>query len=90
MRMHHPAEALRVAVTKKISMSMQASRTRLSGLSKELSRQWQDCQQTWRDTKSKEFDASYIQPLLDGVDNAVTAMEDLDKILKKLRHDCEL
>ena len=71
-------------------MSLHSSRSRLAGISKELSRQWQDTQQVWRDTKGKEFDSSYMQPLFDNVDNAVAAMEDLDKVLKKLRQDCEI
>ncbi len=71
-------------------MSLHSSRSRIAGLSKELNRQWQDTQQVWRDGKAKEFDSSYMQPLFDNVDNALAAMEDLDKVLKKLRQDCEL
>ncbi len=71
-------------------MSLHSSRTRLAGLSKELNRQWQDTQPVWRDAKGKEFDSTYMQLLFDNVDNAVAAMEDLDKVLKKLRQDCEL
>ena len=71
-------------------MSLHSSRSRLAGLSKELSRQWQDTQQIWRDAKGKEFDSIYMQPLFDNIDNAVAAMEDLDRVLKKLRKDCEI
>jgi len=71
-------------------MSLQASRTRLFGLSRELSRAWQDTLALWPDRKSREFDETYMQELFDSVDNAVAAMEDLDKVLKKLHDDCEI
>lgn len=60
------------------------------GLSRELIRNWQDTQEIWRDRKAKEFDQTYMQPLFDAADNAVAAMEDLDKLLAKLRKDCEI
>lgn len=71
-------------------MSLHSSRTRIAGLSRELTRTWQETQESWRDSKAKEFDATYMQELFSTVDNAVTAMEDLDKMLKKLKEDCEL
>ena len=70
-------------------MSLQGNRSRLSGLSKELSRSWQETQDFWRDQKRKDFDETYMRPLFDTIENAVVAMEDLDKILKKIRQDCE-
>jgi hypothetical protein len=70
-------------------MSLQSNRSRLSGLSKELSRSWQETQDHWRDQKRSEFDEAYMRPLFDTVENAVAAMEDLDKVLKKIRQDCE-
>ncbi|MDF1812847.1 MAG: hypothetical protein P1V20_11555 [Verrucomicrobiales bacterium] len=70
-------------------MSLQHNRARLAGLSKELNRSWQETQDQWRDQKRAEFEIAYMRPLFDSVENAVSAMEDLDKILKKLRQDCE-
>lgn len=71
-------------------MSLNNSRGRMLGLSRELIREWQDTQESWRDRKCREFDQSYMQPLFDSVDNAIAAMEDLDKLLLKLRNDCEI
>jgi|GEM_PF-398069 len=71
-------------------MSLQSSRSRLSGLSKELSRQWQAVQEVWLDSKGKEFNSNYMQALFDDIDSGVAAMEQLDKVLKKLKQDCEL
>ncbi|MEM7697695.1 MAG: hypothetical protein AAF236_04745 [Verrucomicrobiota bacterium] len=71
-------------------MTLNHHRGRLIGLSRELLRVWQETQESWRDAKAREFNETYMQPLFDEVDNAVTAIEDLEKILKKLRKDCEL
>ena len=70
-------------------MSLQSNRSRLAGLSKELNRSWQETQDQWRDQKRTEFDEVYMRPLFDSIENAVNAMDDLDKILKKIRKDCE-
>ncbi len=71
-------------------MSLNNSRGRLVGISRELLKSWQETQQFWHDRKGKEFDSNYMQPLFDAVDNASSAMDDLEKLLKKLRKDCEL
>lgn len=70
-------------------MSLQSNRSRVAGLSKELNRSWQETQDKWRDQKRNEFDETYMRPLFDSIENAVNAMDDLDKILKKIRKDCE-
>lgn len=70
-------------------MSLNHSKGRLTGLSRELLKTWQETQSVWHDQKSREFDTTYMQPLFDAMDHAVTAMDDLDKMLQKLRKDCE-
>ena len=70
-------------------MSMNHQNGRLFGLSKELLKSWQETQEVWRDQKCREFDNTYMQPLFDAVDHAVAAMDDLDKVLQKLKNDCE-
>lgn len=71
-------------------MSLNHSKGRLVGLSRELLRVWQDTQESWRDQKGREFDNLYMQPLFDAVDHASAAIEDLDKLLHRLRQDCEI
>jgi len=71
-------------------MSLNHSKGRLVGLSRELLRVWQETQESWRDQKAREFDTVYMQPMFDAVDHASAAIEDLDKILQKLRQDCEI
>lgn len=71
-------------------MSLNHSKGRLVGLSRELLRVWQETQESWRDQKAREFDTVYMQPMFDAVDHASAAIEDLDKILQRLRQDCEI
>jgi hypothetical protein len=68
---------------------MKASGNRLSGLTKGLRAQWLDTKSYWKDAKSQEFERRYMEELLAGVDRAVTVMEQLDKLLTKIRKDCE-
>ena len=71
-------------------MSLHQPKARLAGVSKEFRRKWLDLKDDWRDSKCREFEEKYLVELFDGVDNAVSAIEDLDKILKKLRDDCDV
>jgi hypothetical protein len=68
---------------------MKASGSRLAGLTKELRAQWQDTKAYWKDAKSQEFEHKYMDELLAGVDRAVTVIEQLDKLVTKIRKDCE-
>jgi len=71
-------------------MSLNHSKGRLVGLSRELLRVWQDTRESWRDEKAREFDSVYMQPMFDAVDHASAAIDDLDKVLQRLRQDCEI
>jgi len=68
---------------------MKASGSRLSGLTNELRAQWQDTKSYWKDAKSQEFEHRYMEELLASVDRAVTVIDQLDKLITKIRQDCE-
>jgi len=70
-------------------MSLAGSKGRLAAITNELSLQWKDTKNYWRDAKSQEFENRYLQELFIGVDRAVTVIEKLDELLKKVRNDCE-
>jgi hypothetical protein len=70
-------------------MSMRNNGTRLAMVTKELMLQWQDTKEHWRDAKSAEFEQKYMVELQSSVDTAVTVIEKLDKLLAKIRKDCE-
>jgi hypothetical protein len=68
---------------------MKASGNRLSGITKELRAQWADTKTYWKDAKSLEFERRYMDELLASVDRSVTVIEQLDKLITKIRKDCE-
>ena len=67
---------------------MSGNGAKLSAVTKELAQQWQQTKERWRDAKSQEFERQYIQELLSSVEKAVTVMEQLDKLVTKIRNDC--
>ena len=70
-------------------MSVRANGSKLLAISKELNNQWHYTRDYWRDAKSLEFQHKYIEELMSGVDRAVAVIEQLDKIVTKIRNDCE-
>jgi hypothetical protein len=70
-------------------VNLGATRSRLAAVTKELSLQWGETKNYWRDAKSLEFENRYISELLARVDKAVTVIEKLDALLDKVKKDCE-
>lgn len=70
-------------------MNLSGNKSRLVGLTQELVLRWAETRSSWRDVKSLEFDEKYMQELRAQVDKAVTTIEKLDEILKKIQSDCE-
>ena len=70
-------------------MSATSSKGRLVGASKELALKWEETKNYWRDEKSAEFERKYLQELFIGMDKAITVIEKLDELMKKVRSDCE-
>ncbi len=68
---------------------MNANSTRLTGVTKDLWAHWQQTKADWRDSKSKEFEDKYLAELFASVDKTVGVIEQLDKLLQKIRKDCE-
>jgi hypothetical protein len=70
-------------------MSMSANRGRLMMITKELNSRWVETKESWMDAKSREFEVKYIQELITNVDTAATVIDQLDKLVNKIRNDCE-
>jgi hypothetical protein len=68
---------------------MKASGSRLAGITKELRSEWQNTKSYWKDAKCQEFEHRYMEELLASVDRTVTVIEQLDKLITKIRSDCE-
>ncbi len=70
-------------------MSLSAKRTRLAAITKELAADWNKTKEAWRDVKSHEFERKYLQELFTSVDSSMTVLDQLEKVLEKLKIDCE-
>ena len=68
---------------------MKVSGARIGGLTKELRVHWQETKHYWKDAKAREFESKYMEELFASVDRTVTVIEELDKLLNKVRTDCE-
>jgi hypothetical protein len=68
---------------------MRGNGFKLAAITKELSYQWQQTKEYWNDAKSEEFEHKYIEELLSNVDKAVAVIDELDKLVGKIRSDCE-
>jgi hypothetical protein len=68
---------------------MHASGSRLEAITKELRLQWLQTKEYWTDAKSQEFEQRYLQELFATVDKTVATIEEIDKLVTKIRKDCE-
>ena len=70
-------------------MSMSATKMRLTSLTKELLLKWDQTKDCWQDTKSQEFEGKYLDELVSGGDKAASVIDQLDRLVTKVRSDCE-
>ena len=70
-------------------MSGQGSAGNLALASRTLNLNWEKTKDHWRDSKSSEFEQKYLADLPGQVAAAITAMEELEQLIKKVRTDCE-
>ena len=70
-------------------MNTRVSAANLMAAAKELSMQWQETKESWRDVKAREFEERFLEPLPGYISRATRAMEEVDAILRKVRSDCE-
>jgi hypothetical protein len=70
-------------------MSAHVTSALLDEATKRLQSSWQQTRSTWTDAKSLEFQKVYLDPLPALVMQAGIAMEELNALLSKVRHDCE-
>ena len=68
---------------------MSAPGHRLSAVTKELMVRWLETKEYWQDAKSQEFERTYIQELLASVDATAPVVQQIDKLISKIKKDCE-
>jgi len=70
-------------------MNISANGKMLVMATKELSVRWSETKDAWKDTKSSEFEQKYLTELMASVDRAVPVFDDLEKLISRVRSDCE-
>jgi hypothetical protein len=68
---------------------MSASQNRLAGLTNNLRAEWEQTKYHWTDAKSREFEQRFLDELFAGVNQTITNIETLERVLAKIRNDCE-
>jgi hypothetical protein len=68
---------------------MSGNKSRLAGLTREISLQWAETKNYWRDAKSAEFEDRFMTELSAQVNRTVVVLSQLEELLKKVRSDCE-
>lgn len=68
---------------------MNASQNRLMALSRDLRAEWEDAKQYWNDAKSLEFEKRFLDELNANVNQAISSIDALERVLNKVRDDCE-
>jgi hypothetical protein len=62
---------------------------RVGALTKELMNHWRQTKESWRDEKALEFEREFLIELQTSVDKSLHVMEQLDKLLGKIKSECE-
>ena len=70
-------------------MSLRTNGNRLSALTKDLMVHWYETEYFWKDEKSAEFYRKYLDELQMNIDRAVAVIDELDKLVNKVKKDCE-
>lgn len=56
---------------------------------KELLRHWNETKESWQDAQAREMQEKHLDNLWAAVDRAAPVFDQLDRVLKKIRSDCE-
>lgn len=70
-------------------MNISSNGKMVASATKELMRKWSETRESWRDAKSEEFEQRHIRELEATVDRAMPVFEMLEKLVTKIRNDCE-
>ena len=70
-------------------MNLSGNKGRIVGLTRDISLRWAETKNHWRDAKSDEFERKFMVELDANVNRAMTILDKLEELLKKVRNDCE-
>jgi hypothetical protein len=70
-------------------MSIGANGKTIAQATKELSLRWAETAEAWKDARSLEFERQHLVELTESVNRAVPVFDDLEKLISRVRSDCE-
>ena len=70
-------------------MNTSANGKQLVAATKDLVRRWEETKECWQDAKATEFEQKYLFELMAAMERAAPVFDDLDKLLNRIRSDCE-
>jgi hypothetical protein len=70
-------------------MNTHGSSAQLEAAWRDLAVAWQQARDDWRDVKSQEFESRFIEKLPALIGGAKQAVEEIETLLRKMRHECE-
>ena len=68
---------------------MTGAQNRLMALTKDLRVEWDNTKQYWNDAKSQEFEKRFLEELFAAVNHAITNIDSLERLVKKIHADCD-
>ena len=70
-------------------MNISSNGKLVAAATKDLSVRWSETTDAWKDTKAREFEKRYMAELISSVERAVPVFDDLEKLVSRVRSDCE-
>jgi hypothetical protein len=70
-------------------MNVSANGKLVVALTKQISVAWAETRSHWRDAKSDEFEKRFLSDLVSSVDRAAPVFDQLDRVLSRVRSECE-
>ena len=70
-------------------MTISANGRALAIATKDLLLRWEETKQFWQDAKASDFEQEYLTQLQIAVDRATPVFEELDKLVTRVRSECE-
>jgi hypothetical protein len=70
-------------------MNLSGQKSRLTGLTRQLSLDWAETKSHWSDDRSREFESRHLVELFASVERAGLMLDKLEALLGKVRSDCE-
>ena len=70
-------------------MTISANGRALAIATKDLLLRWEETKQSWQDAKANDFEQRYLAELQGAVERAAPVFEDLDKLVTRVRSECE-